>query len=169
MKDRITIDNILLAKYDNTYYVSQNGDIYSNRTKKFLKHYIDHDGYHRVDIHKKHIKVHKMVWLAWNGSTNDLQINHIDDNKNNNHISNLYLGTQKQNIHDCFMNNHRIGNMHHLTIYDKVNKTTITFYPASKFIEYCGHTSKNGSVKKFFDKKWFKENYNIIDYGKGKV
>lgn len=164
----IIINNILLKQYDNTYYVSENGDVYSTYSKKFIKHNIDHDGYHRVDIHSKHIKVHRLVYLVWIGKIPEgKQVNHIDDNKDNNHYTNLYAGTQKQNIKDCIKNGHRKGNINYLTIYDNKTDKTVTFCPANKFIEYCNHSSKNGSVKKFFNKNWFKKRYTIIDYGKG--
>jgi rhodanese-related sulfurtransferase len=115
------------------------------------------------------MKVHRLVWLTWVGPTNDLLILHNDDDKNNNALSNLRLGSQKDNIADCFMNDHRVGNVDHITVYDKKTKQTLTFSPMKEFITYCGHPSKSGSVKKFFNKNWFKKRYTIIDYGKGKV
>lgn len=51
--------------YDDDYYVSEHGDIYSRFKKGCLKHGVDCDGYHRVDIHGKHIKVHKLVYETW--------------------------------------------------------------------------------------------------------
>ena len=165
----IIIDNKLLKPYDDNYYVSEYGDIYSKYSKKFLKHYIDHDGYHRVDIHSKHIKIHKLVYITWvdNNLSANLQINHKDDNKDNNHYSNLYAGSQKENIHDCIKNNHRKGNIKYLTIYDKDCDKILTFSSVKNFIDYCGHPSKGGSIKKFFNKNWFKKRFVVIDYNKG--
>lgn len=149
------------------YYVSAYGDVYSNHSKKIIKHSIDHDGYHRVDIHKKHIKIHKLVYLVWIGDIKQgEQINHKDDDKNNNHYSNLYTGNQKDNIRDCIKNNHRGGNIWYLTVFDKKTKETISFSPASDFIKYSGHSCRNGSVKKMFSKNWFKKRFEIIDYKK---
>ncbi len=163
----IIVNGITLKPYDEKYYVSKNGDIYSKYSNKFLKHNIDHDGYHRVDIHKKHIKVHKLVFLTWNGPIVDgYQINHKDDNKDNNHIDNLYLGTQKQNAKDRAKNGHNVGNIWILTVYDNETNKTLTFSPVSEFIKYCGHASTNGSIKRFFKRDWFKTRYKIIDYRK---
>lgn len=167
MKNKIIINNIKLKKYDDMYYVSKSGDIYSTFSKKFLKHYIDKDGYHRVDIHKKHMKIHKLVYLTWLGEIPiGYQINHKDDDKNNNHISNLYLGNQKDNIKDQFKNEHRVGNMFYLLLYDSNVDAVINFCPSQDFIKYSGHPNKNGSLKKMFKKNWFKERYYIIEYKK---
>ena len=166
----IIIDNKILKQYDDNYFISEYGEVYSLYSKKFLKHQIDCDGYHRVDIHSKHIKVHKLVYITWIGNIKrEEQINHKDDNKNNNHYSNLYAGSQKENIQDCIKNNHRIGNIHYLTIYDKKENKVLTFCPASEFIQYSGHSCANGSVKRMFTRNWFKTRYEIIDYNKGKV
>ena len=81
--------------------------MYSKYKNGLLKHYIDHDGYHRVDIHSKHAKVHTLVYKTWVGEIPcGMQINHIDDDKDNNSVYNLYLGTQRDNIADCFDNEH---------------------------------------------------------------
>ena len=90
-------------KENPTYYVSADGDVYSTFSKKLLKHYIDQDGYHRIDIYlnhkQKHVKIHKLVYLVWVGDIpKGYQLNHIDDNKDNNNYKNLYLGSQKENI-----------------------------------------------------------------------
>lgn len=161
----LIIDGKILKSYDNIYYVSEFGDVYSTYSKKFLKHSIDLNGYHRVDIHSKHMKVHILVYLTWVGPIqNGLQINHRDDNKDNNHYTNLYAGTQKQNINDCINNGHRCENTYYLTLFDKYINQVITFCPASDFIEYSGHPNSNGSLKKMFCKHWFNMRYEIIEY-----
>ena len=61
----IILNKQSFKSYDDSYYVSKNGEVYSNYSKKILKANIDNDGYPRVDIHGKHIKVHRLVWLVW--------------------------------------------------------------------------------------------------------
>lgn len=159
--------NITYKKYDETYLVNEYGDIYSTKSHKNLKHYIDKDGYHRVDIHKKHIKVHKLVYLTWIGVIpKGMQINHKDDNKNNNHFSNLYLGTQKENISDCIINRHRKGHICRLTIFDKTKNEYLTFEPARNFFSYSGHSQVNGSISKILNRKWFTKKYDFISLEK---
>ena len=152
----IIINNIILRPYDENYYISAYGDITI-------------DGHHRVQIygHKKRM-VHRMVYEVWGGGIPEgLQINHKDDNKNNNHVSNLYAGTQKENIADCIRNGTRKGNVSYITVFDRQTCQVLTFSPVKNFIAYCGHPSKNGSVKKFFLRNWFNMRYEILDYGKG--
>lgn len=165
--NEIIINNIILKPYDKNYYISAKGDVYSTYSNKFLKHYIDLYGYPRVDIHKKHIKVHKLVYLTWIGEIpKGQQINHKDDNKLNIHFTNLYCGSQKENIQDCIKNGHRVGNLFYLTIKDKRINKILTFCPASNFIKYSKHSCKNGSLKRMFSRNWFKKRYEIIEYKK---
>ena len=154
---------------NNNYLVSRNGDIYSKKSKIYLKWARDSDGYPRVDMYfngkQHHYKVHKLVWITWMGNIPEgFQLNHKDDNKENPSLDNLYLGTQKENVKDCMKNGHRVGSTHSLKVFDKVANKELVFCPAKTFIDYCGHTSANGSVKKFFDKDWFNKRYTIIYY-----
>lgn len=165
IKDSLIIDGKLLKKYDDMYYVSEYGDIYSTYCKKFLKHAITIYGYHRVDIHGKHMHIHKLVYLTWIGEIPEgKQINHKDDDKDNNHFSNLYAGSQKENIRDCIDNNHWCGYTYYLTVFDKKVNKVLTFCPAKNFIEYSGHSNKSGNLNKFFKKNWFKKRYDIIEF-----
>lgn len=120
-----------------TYYVSADGDVYSTFSKKLLKHYIDLDGYHRIDVYlnhkQKHVKIHKLVYLTWVGEIPEgMQINHKDDDKNNNNYKNLYLGSQMENIRDCFKNSHRVGHILSYQIYDSRCDLVIPFPSSSE-------------------------------------
>lgn len=151
-------------KYDDFYYVSVDGDIYSTYKKGLLKHSIDLDGYHRVDIHSKHMKVHRLVFLAWVGPIpRDKQLNHLDDNKDNNHYKNLYLGSQKENIQDCIRNGTRKGNLKPIRVYDKKVDKVLDFESVSAFIEYTGHRVANGAISKCKSHKWFQIRYKIVN------
>ena len=163
--NEIIIDQKVFKKYDDMYYISADGDVYSTYCNRLLKHNIDIDGYHRVDIHSKHKKIHQLVYETWIGPIDQTkQINHKDDDKNNNHYTNLYQGTQKENIIDKHENKHFVGNTFYLTLMDKERNKIITFCPACKFIEYCHHSNKSGSLNKFFKKNWFKKRYIIIEF-----
>lgn len=150
-------------KYDDFYYVSADGCVYSSYKKGPLKHNVDLDGYHRVDIHGRHMKIHKLVFLVWVGPIPEgKQINHRDDNKDNNHFSNLYLGNQKENIQDCIRNGTRKGHMKPIKIYDKVAEKVIDFATIKDFIEYSGHKVANGTISKCKSHKWFTERYEVV-------
>lgn len=168
MKDKIKINGIKLKKINKNYYISKNGDVYSFKTNKFLKHIIDKKSdkpYPYVDIDGKHKRIHHLVYETWVGPIlKGYQINHKDDNQLNNHLSNLYMGNQQQNIMDQFKNKHRVGAIHYLILYDFEVDAVINFCPSKDFIEYSGHSNKNGSVKKMFKKNWFKKRYIILEF-----
>lgn len=149
--------------YDEFYFVSQDGEIYSVYKKGLLKQAIDLDGYPRVDIHSRHMKVHRLVYQVWNGEIpSGMQVNHIDDNKLNSSASNLYLGTQKDNIADCINNGHRVGFVKSVAVYDKALGVEILFPSVKEFLKYTGHSVKNGSLTHCLDKKWFQERFSVI-------
>lgn len=157
------MNNSEMKPYNKDYLVSKDGKVYSLRNKMFLKQNIDKDGYPRVDIYGKHIKVHKIVYIAWRGKIpKGHQINHKDDNKLNIHIDNLYLGTQKENIYDCINNNHRVGHFTSCLVYDKDIDKIINFPSVKELIRYTGHSVANGSLSKLKTKKWFNERFTII-------
>lgn len=158
--------------YDDYYYISQDGDVYSKYINRSMKHNIDIDGYHRVDIHGRHMKVHKLVYITWVGNIEPgMLIRHYDDNRDNNRLSNLVVGTQKDNIEDSFRNGHKHlkGNTRTLVVYDKWTNKELTFCPAEKFIDYSGHSCQNGSISRMLTRDWFKQRFEVIEYRLGKV
>ena len=95
--------------YEGMYQVSNQGRVKSlkrkgRRNNKILRPIKHRDGYLKVHLWlngtAKTIKVHKLVMLAFTGKrSSELEINHIDGNKVNNHISNLEYCTHLENIH----------------------------------------------------------------------
>ena len=167
---KLILKNMKFKRYNKDYLISEYGDVYSERTNRFLKPAHTASGHQRVDIYGKHTFIHRMVYQTWIGNVpNGLQINHRDDNKDNNHYSNLYAGTQKENIQDCVRNGNRQGNIKTLTVKDKKTGEILSFTPASKFYEYAGHSCKSGSVRKAFKRDWFKERYEVIEFKQGRV
>lgn len=162
------------TKINSNYYISAIGEIYSKYSKRILKCQIQKargKEYKRVDFYvggkQRHIMIHRLVFETWVRPLEEgEQVNHIDDNTFNNDYHNLYAGNKKQNIQDCFENEHRVGNVFYLTIYDREKDVIKTFCPASEFIKYSGHPNKSGSLNKFFSKNWFKKRYEIIEYKK---
>lgn len=70
---------------------------------KVRKPAITRDGYLQIMLSKegkmKWFKVHRLVWMAFNGTIpDDMQVNHIDECKTNNKLENLNLMTPKQNV-----------------------------------------------------------------------
>ena len=85
------------------YLISTDGKIYSLKSDRLLPQGITERGYKQVDVYndmgvKKHMKVHRLVYMAHIGAIpNGLQVNHKDENKTNNCVDNLELMTNKEN------------------------------------------------------------------------
>lgn len=85
----------------NGYSISEYGIVY-NKHNRILKPYKTSAGYIRICLfvngHKTTVGVHKLVALAFiAGYKKELQVNHKDENKENNHYSNLEWVTPQYN------------------------------------------------------------------------
>lgn len=83
------------------YVVYEDGRIWSNYIQRYLKHDIVNN-YHQVTLTINNVrtrfKVHRLVAMCFIPNPNNFpQINHIDGNKNNNHVSNLEWCTSYYN------------------------------------------------------------------------
>lgn len=81
--------------------------VFSNRLKPGqLAGDIDGTGYRRIMFGKKHYKMHRLIWIMFNGDIPDgMVIDHIDQNRKNNLIENLRLASKAQNN----LNTNRVG------------------------------------------------------------
>ena len=95
-----------MSKFRNfeKYEVYEDGRIWSYKYKKFLKPGTNKDGYQVVVLTDNEGKpktylLHRVVWESVTGEPipENLEINHIDENKENNAISNLELLTNNEN------------------------------------------------------------------------
>jgi hypothetical protein len=99
--------NFLIPGYEGFYSIDKMGNVYSDRSYKFLKSAIDKDGYQWVLLciknKRKIIHIHKLIALTFiPNPENKLYINHKDGNKQNNFVENLEWVTRSENdIHRC--------------------------------------------------------------------
>lgn len=84
------------------YLIYSDGRVWSERTGKFLKPEINKSGYLIVDLRRNgehnRRRVHRLVAEAFIPNPNNYPVvNHIDEDKTNNDISNLHWCTQQYN------------------------------------------------------------------------
>ena len=90
--------------YENIYAVTEEGQVWSYRSKKFLKPYTDGHGYLKVKFctggGNVQRRVHRIVLETFNPveGMEELEVNHLDENKLNNNLSNLSWTTRLENI-----------------------------------------------------------------------
>jgi DNA-binding NarL/FixJ family response regulator len=101
-----TLENFMEFKaIKNTrYLVSEDGDVYSTVSDKFLKHIDDGRGYSAVTLWvdgvSEKFKVHRLVAEAFleKPSASALEVNHKDGVKANNHYTNLEWVSHSENM-----------------------------------------------------------------------
>ena len=92
-----------LINLDN-YIFYKNGRIYNKTKKRFLKGYIDKNGYVITCLKCKDgtsntFLWHRVIWYVFNGEIpNGYEINHINEDKTDNRLENLNLLTHKENV-----------------------------------------------------------------------
>ena len=84
------------------YYITTDGRVWSEKSKKFLSQFPHKNGYLLCDLYhdgkRKQHKIHRLVALTFiPNPENKPQVNHIDGNKANNHIDNLEWASAKEN------------------------------------------------------------------------
>jgi hypothetical protein len=88
--------------YEHAYRLSNFGDVYSIKSKRYLKYYDDVVGFLRVTLNKNNIRknfyVHMLVYCVFNDIELDTQdiIIHINNDKSDNYINNLKIDHSKK-------------------------------------------------------------------------
>lgn len=102
-------DFIAIEGYEDRCQINRYGLVKNAKTGKLLAVYKDRSGYLCVRLSlngaKKHLKLHRLLAIHFIPNPDDLPIvRHLDDNKENNEISNLAWGTDKDNAADALKN-----------------------------------------------------------------
>ena len=96
-----------MVEIEKDYFVSIDGRIYSKRKFKKLtelkQQKTGHKGYAKVRVNRKDKFVHRLVAISYlPNPCNKKNVNHIDGDKQNNHVDNLEWCTQSENIQHAY-------------------------------------------------------------------
>jgi len=99
------------------YYVTEEGRIYSDKSKKALKGSLTTPGYLQVKLYNnsriEYRLIHRLVCAAYySNPDNKREVNHLDGNKLNNHPKNLEWSTRSENHKHAY----NIGMREHMRI-----------------------------------------------------
>ena len=162
-----SVDRYVKGKYENSLKLMKGKNM---RLKK------NREGYLAVGLSKcskqKILLVHRLVWEAFNGNIQEgYQVNHIDENKTNNILSNLNIMTAKENVNwgtrnlraSKSLKNH--PNMSFQVAQYKDGKL-ISIYPSTKEAQRITGIS-SGNISQccrggYFDtkrNKWYQQHY----------
>lgn len=138
------------------YLIYENGNIYSEKSKKYLKCSIDSKGYKYLDLtHSQCIyrcpKVHRLVALAFIPNPNNLpQINHKDGNKLNNNVDNLEWCTNIYNTIEAIKLGLKPIYEYHGKIYQYTleNKLINVFENPSEACKYIGEKARGSNINR---------------------
>ena len=96
------------------YLISNNGEVINSLTGYIKKLQVDKDGYYVTELYNKrkvkHIGVHRLVALAFIPNPNNYkEVNHIDNNPQNNTVSNLEWCSRLQNEQHKWKTNYEVA------------------------------------------------------------
>lgn len=80
------------------YEASNTGEIRNKNTFRILKQKLDKNGYLRINLYKNKeqksgLQVHRLIAEAFiETDNNHFKVCHIDNNRQNNNVNNLYIG-----------------------------------------------------------------------------
>ena len=89
--------------FEGIYAVTEDGKVWSHKRKKFMKDVHGNHDYRQICLRKGgkgHMcYIHRLVALTYIDNPDNLpQVNHKDENKANNHVSNLEWADSKYNV-----------------------------------------------------------------------
>ena len=101
------VDGFTKVKSLENYCINEDGLILNVRTRGVIRPSISKKGYLQVCLTNKNTySIHRLVALTFiENKENKTEVNHIDGNKLNNHISNLEWNTTQENLEHKRINN----------------------------------------------------------------
>ena len=86
------------------YEAMPNGHVFDTEKQKMKYEWYDRDGYKRVSLHGSTCLVHRLIAQAFIPNPDNLpEVDHIDNNRENNAVSNLRWVTHEENMRKAKM------------------------------------------------------------------
>jgi len=131
---------------DKKHIISEYGDIWSSYKKSLMCIQNGVDGYKRIKILGKQIRIHIIVYNSYYDESIDLIpeenleliVDHADRNKHNNHITNLSLKTLKENRKNC------VSKSKHIVCKDIITDEEYIFKSIKEAIDIIQYSTKHG-------------------------
>ena len=92
-----------IAGYEGLYAITEDGKVWGYRHQGFMAQRKNRGGYLYTGLRKngkkRSYEIHRLVAIAYIPNPENLpEVNHKDENKSNNHVSNLEWVTHKENV-----------------------------------------------------------------------
>ena len=109
------------------YSISNMGNVRNDRTNRILQPGIDTNGYYQVNLYKnskmRHMKMHRLVALAFiENPDSKPYVDHKNNNKLDNNISNLRWCTLRENNQNASMKSNNSSGYKGVSYYKNLNK-----------------------------------------------
>lgn len=161
------------------YRINEDGEVYSPSTKPMRKlhSHPTKKGYHRIslqtDLGQKTFQLHRLVLMTFKPIDNmkNLEVNHIDGDKNNNKLSNLEWCTGSFNVRHCLDNGlkipargekvagNKLSETQVLEICERLKNTSDSLSVIGRDYGVSKHTIFN--IKKKRSWSWLTKDYNF--------
>lgn len=147
--------------FENFYAVSEDGIVFSKRYQKPLKPFKTKRGYLYVDLYdgegnRKRKAVHQLVAETYlNKPSENYEVDHIDGNKCNNHVSNLEWVTRFENLKRSNRGKERkvaricIESGNTLAVYNSIGDAERDGFKKPEIIHCC-----KGRIKSHYGYRW---------------
>lgn len=91
------------------YSITPDGQLFNHRANKWSKPYRNKSGYYTYRVNGNHMYAHRLVALTYLGKPpkKGYEVDHIDENKGNNHFTNLQWISHADNVRLSFTRGNR--------------------------------------------------------------